>query len=81
MKTVQVNGTFKRTAGNNNTIEGDFEIFIEPPSRYRRNETTGTAGGPIGERVEVLNGTEVWDRNQQRLSRGPRGLWRVRARR
>ena len=60
IKTVQANGTFKRTAGNN-TLEGDFEIFIEQPSRYRRNETTGNAGGPIGERVEVLNGTEVWE--------------------
>ena len=60
IKTVQAGGTFKRTAGNN-TLEGDFEIFIEQPSRYRRNETTGNAGGPIGERVEVLNGTEVWE--------------------
>ena len=60
IKTVQAGGTFKRTAGNN-TLEGDFEIFIEQPSRYRRNETTGNAGGPIGERIEVLNGTEVWE--------------------
>ena len=60
IKTVQANGTFKRTAGTN-TLEGDFEIFIEQPNRYRRNETTGNAGGPIGERVEVLNGTEVWE--------------------
>jgi outer membrane lipoprotein-sorting protein len=60
IKTVQAGGTFKRTAGNN-TLEGDFELFIEQPSRYRRNETTGNAGGPVGERVEVLNGTEVWE--------------------
>jgi hypothetical protein len=60
IKTVQAGGTFKRTAGNN-TLEGDFEIFIEQPSRYRRNETTGNAGGPIGERIEVLNGTDVWE--------------------
>lgn len=60
IKSVQAGGTFKRTAGNN-TLEGDFEIFIEQPSRYRRNETTGNAGGPIGERVEVLNGAEVWE--------------------
>ncbi len=60
IKTVQAGGTFKRTAGTN-TLEGDFEIFIEQPNRYRRNETTGNAGGPIGERVEVLNGTEVWE--------------------
>jgi outer membrane lipoprotein-sorting protein len=59
LKTVQVKGTFKRSAGNN-TLEGDFEVFLEPPGRYRRNETTGNAGGPIGERVEAMNGTEVW---------------------
>ncbi|HEY6506545.1 MAG TPA: hypothetical protein VIY56_00945, partial [Vicinamibacterales bacterium] len=59
LKTVQTSGKFKRSAGNN-TLEGDFEVFIELPNKYRRNETTGNAGGPIGERVEVLNGTETW---------------------
>jgi hypothetical protein len=62
VKTLQLNGTFRRAAGNN-TLEGDVEIFLEPPAKYRRNETTGVAGGPIAERTEVLNGTEVWDRN------------------
>jgi outer membrane lipoprotein-sorting protein len=73
LKTVQANGTFKRSAGNN-TIEGDFEIFIERPSRYRRNETTGAAGGPIGERVEVLNGTEVWEESSNGFPGGRFGF-------
>ena len=60
VKTVQVNGKFKRTGGAN-TLEGDFEVFIEPPGKYKRHEETGTAGGPIGERTEVLNGAETWD--------------------
>src|SRR6185503_4989858 len=59
VKAVQVNGKFKRTAGNN-TLEGDFEVYIEPPGKYKRHEETGTAGGPIGERTEVLNGAETW---------------------
>jgi outer membrane lipoprotein-sorting protein len=73
LKAVQASGTFKRTAGNN-TIEGDFEVFIEPPSRYRRNETTGTAGGPIGERVEILNGTEVWEESSNGFPGGRFGF-------
>ena len=60
VKTVQVNGKFKRTGGAN-TLEGDFEVFIETPGKYKRHEETGTAGGPIGERTEVLNGNETWD--------------------
>jgi hypothetical protein len=73
LKTVQANGTFKRMAGNN-TAEGDFEIFIETPSRYRRNETTGAAGGPIGERTEVLNGTEVWEETSSGFPGGRGGF-------
>jgi hypothetical protein len=73
LRTVQANGTFKRMAGNN-TVEGDFEIFIETPSRYRRNETTGAAGGPIGERTEVLNGTEVWEETSSGFPGGRGGF-------
>jgi hypothetical protein len=60
VKAVQVNGKFKRTGGAN-TLEGDFEVFIETPGKYKRHEETGTAGGPIGERTEVLNGNDTWD--------------------
>jgi outer membrane lipoprotein-sorting protein len=59
VKSVQSSGKFKRSQGNN-TLEGDFEVFIELPAKYRRNETTGTAGGPIAERIEVMNGIDAW---------------------
>lgn len=61
VKTLQSNGTFRRSQGNN-TIEGDVEIFIQWPDRYRRNEVTGSAGAVV-ERTEVLNGADVWDEN------------------
>jgi outer membrane lipoprotein-sorting protein len=64
VKTLQSKGTYKRTAGNN-TQEGDVEVLIELPDKYRRNELSGTAGGPTQERVEVLNGQDVWDINAQ----------------
>ena len=72
VKTVQTSGKFKRSAGNN-TIEGDFDVFIELPNKYRRNETTGNAGGPIGERVEVMNGTESWQETSSGFPGGGRG--------
>ena len=75
VKTLQLNGTFRRAAGTN-TLEGDVEIFLEPPAKYRRNETTGVAGGPIAERTEVLNGTEVWDRNSGGIGFGGFGGFR-----
>ena len=62
VKTLQSKGVYKRTAGNN-TQEGDVEVLIELPNKYRRNELSGFAGGPTQERVEVLNGDDVWDIN------------------
>jgi outer membrane lipoprotein-sorting protein len=64
VKTLQSKGVYKRTAGNN-TQEGDVEVLIELPDKYRRNELSGNAGGPVQERVEVLNGQDVWDVNAQ----------------
>jgi outer membrane lipoprotein-sorting protein len=64
VKTLQSKGVYKRTAGNN-TQEGDVEVLIELPDKYRRNELSGFAGGPTQERVEVLNGQDVWDINAQ----------------
>ena len=60
VKRVQANGTFKRAAGNN-TLEGDFDISIESPDKYRLHEESGTAGGPIAERTQILNGNDVID--------------------
>jgi outer membrane lipoprotein-sorting protein len=62
VKTLESKGTLKRTAGNN-TQEADVEVLIELPGKYRRNELSGFAGGPTQERVEVLNGQDVWDIN------------------
>jgi len=62
VKTLQSKGVYKRSAGNN-TQEGDVEILIELPNKYRRNELSGFAGGPTQERVEVLNADDVWDIN------------------
>ena len=61
VKTFQAAGTFRRSAGGNNTLEGDIEVLIEIPNRFRRSESTGFAGGPTVERVEVLSGDDVWD--------------------
>src|SRR5262245_51001265 len=44
VKTLQSKGVYKRTAGNN-TQEGDVEVLIELPGKYRRNELSGFAGG------------------------------------
>jgi hypothetical protein len=60
VKRMQANGTFKRAAGNN-TLEGDFDISIESPDKFRVHEETGTAGGPIAERTQILNGNDVID--------------------
>jgi len=62
VKTLQSKGVYKRTVGTN-TQEGDVEVLIELPNKYRRNELSGVAGGPVQERVEVLNGEDVWDIN------------------
>jgi len=62
VKTLQSKGVFKRSQGNN-TQEGDVEILIELPNKYRRNELSGFAGGPTQERVEALNGDDTWDIN------------------
>jgi hypothetical protein len=60
VKTLQVNGTSRRANGNFN-LEGDSEIFVELPDKFRRNESLSIgAGGPGIERTEGLNGIEFW---------------------
>ncbi len=46
VKRLQVNGTTKRANGNFN-LEGDTELFLELPDKFRRNEslTLGSGGG------------------------------------
>ncbi len=58
VKRLQVNGTTKRENGNFN-LEGDTEIFLELPDKFRRNESLTLGGGGTGiERKEILNGLE-----------------------
>jgi len=55
---LQANGTTRRANGNFN-LEGDAEVFVELPGKFRRNESLGIgAGGPGIERTEILNGSE-----------------------
>lgn len=69
VKRLQIKGTMRRGQGNL-TLEGDSEIFLEPPDKFRRNESLSIGlGGPGIERVEILNGTEVIDENSG--GRGP----------
>src|SRR5262245_13990112 len=63
IKRLQIKGDMKRGQGNV-TLEGDSEIFLEPPDKYRRNESLSIGlGGPGIERVEILNGNDVIDEN------------------
>jgi hypothetical protein len=58
VKRLQVNGTTRRANGNFN-LEGDTEIFLEPPDKFRRNESLTLGGGGSGiDRTEILNGNE-----------------------
>jgi hypothetical protein len=70
IKRLQVKGEMRRGQGNL-TLEGDAEVFLELPDKFRRNESLSMGpGGPGIDRVEVLNGTDVWDEN----SGGGRGF-------
>jgi len=63
VKRLQIKGDMKRGQGNV-TLEGDSEIFLEPPDKFRRNESLSIGlGGPGIERVEILNGNDVIDEN------------------
>jgi hypothetical protein len=55
-----VTGTSRRAQGTF-TLEGNTEVFLELPDKFRRNESlTLGAGGPGIERTEGLNGAEFW---------------------
>jgi hypothetical protein len=69
IKRLQVSGTFLRSTGPDQVLDGDFDVFIELPDKYRRNEITGFAGANV-ERTEALNGTEVWDSSSGGLTPG-----------
>jgi hypothetical protein len=67
IKRLQISGTFLRSTGPDQVIDGDFDVFIELPDKYRRDEITGFAGANV-ERTEALNGTEVWDNSSGGLT-------------
>lgn len=69
MKRLQVSGTFLRSTGPDQVIDGDFDVFIELPDKYRKDEITGFAGANV-ERSEALNGTDVWDESSGGLTAG-----------
>ena len=63
VKRLQVKGEMRRGQGQVN-LEGDSEVFLEPPDKFRRNESLSLGpGGPGIDRVEALNGNEIWDEN------------------
>jgi hypothetical protein len=58
VKALQITGTTRRANGNFN-LEGDTEIFLELPDRFRRNESlTVGVGGSSLDRTDILNGSE-----------------------
>jgi hypothetical protein len=71
VKRLQVSGTFLRSTGPDQVVDGDFDIFIELPDKYRRNEITGFAGA----NVERTRGPQ-WRRRlgcvKRRIDRRPR---------
>src|SRR5205814_5290391 len=69
IKRLQVSGTFLRSTGPDQVTDGDFDVFIELPDKYRRSEVTGFAGANV-ERTEALNGTVVWDDSSGGLTQG-----------
>src|SRR4029453_16943351 len=73
IKRLQVKGEMRRGQGNN-TLEGDTEVFLELPDKFRRNESLSIGPGLGGiDRVEVLNGSEIWDQNSGGGGRFGRG--------
>ncbi len=69
IKRLQISGTFLRSTGPDQIIDGDFDVFIELPDKYRKDEITGFAGANV-ERTEALNGTDVWDDSSGGLTGG-----------
>src|SRR2546425_5040458 len=47
IKRLQVSGTFLRSTGPDQIVDGDFDVFIELPDKYRKNEVTGFAGANV----------------------------------
>ncbi|MBI2188730.1 MAG: hypothetical protein HYU37_16655 [Acidobacteria bacterium] len=66
VKALDVRGEFKRLVAQT-TIEGELQIRIERPDKWRRDEDLSPpGGGPAIIRTEVLNGSTVWEENSGR---------------
>ena len=66
---LQASGDFRRVFGEMQ-IEGELELLLERPDRFRRNEQIVMPGGATMTRTEVVNGAEVWDDSGQRGGMG-----------
>jgi hypothetical protein len=70
VKTLELRGDFRRSAGNNQ-VEGEIELYIQAPDRMKRIEDTSLpGGGPAVVSTQVLNGATVWDENTGRGGAG-----------
>ena len=66
---LQASGDFRRVFGEMQ-MEGELELLLETPDRFRRNERITMPGGATMTRTEVVNGAEVWDDSGQRGGMG-----------
>jgi hypothetical protein len=61
IKTLDVKGQFKRSAGPM-TLDGELRVRLARPDKLRRDEDLSPpGGGPSISRTEVLNGNTVWE--------------------
>jgi len=63
LQRLELKGTVRRGAPQQNiNLEGDLEILIELPNKFRRNESLSIGGGGQAvDLIQAMNGTEVWD--------------------
>ena len=65
VQTLSVTGATRRMMGDRE-IAGDVTLEFVLPDKMKRTDSFGIPGGPMMERVSVLNGTDVWDDSTNR---------------
>jgi len=65
VQTLSVTGATRRIMGDRE-IAGEVTLEFVLPDKMKRTDSFGMPGGPMMERVSVLNGTEVWDDSTNR---------------
>ena len=65
VQTLSVTGATRRMMGDRE-IAGEVTLEFVLPDKMKRTDSFGIPGGPMMERVSVLNGTEVWDDSTNR---------------